>query len=111
VSPGRKLGAKDKKPRGSPVIVASGQERRELREAAREFTDSAIEALVAICKNGQSESARVAAANALLDRGYGKPVQAIDNTIRGTGIDLSGLSDAELERIARGNIGKTESVH
>jgi hypothetical protein len=45
---GRRTGAKDKKPRGSPVIVAPAQERRELREAAREFTDDALKALVKI---------------------------------------------------------------
>jgi hypothetical protein len=39
---GRKRGAKDRKPRGSPVIIAPAQERRELREAAREFSTGAI---------------------------------------------------------------------
>jgi hypothetical protein len=92
--------------------AAPAQERRELREAAREFTDDALQALVSICKNGKTESARVAAANALLDRGYGKPAQTIDSTTRTQqGADLSGLSDVELERIARGSAGESESVH
>jgi hypothetical protein len=104
---GRKPGAKDKRPRGSPVIIAPAQERRELREAAREFTDDALTALVKICRGGQSESARVAAANALLDRGYGKPVQTIDSTVRTQPGELTGITDAELERIAKGSSGGT----
>jgi hypothetical protein len=75
---GRKKGSKDKRPRSSPVIVAPAQEKRELREAAREFTDGALKTLAAICKEGQSETARVSAASALLDRGYGKPGQQVN---------------------------------
>jgi hypothetical protein len=104
---GRKLGAKDKQPRGSPVIIAPGQERRELREAAREFTDDALKALVKICNGGQSESARVSAANALLDRGYGRPVQTIDSTITRKPGEFTGIPDAELERIAKGSDSET----
>ena len=36
-------------------------------------------------KHGESEQARVAAANALLDRGYGKPEQSVDQTVRDAG--------------------------
>jgi hypothetical protein len=39
----------------------SAQEKRELRQAARDFTDDALNTLAEICKNGQSESASVAA--------------------------------------------------
>jgi len=52
--------------------------RRELRQAAREFTGDALTTLAEICKSRQSESARIAAANCLLDRGYGKPVQQVE---------------------------------
>jgi hypothetical protein len=45
----------------------------EIRELARRHTDTAVATLVEICKTGQNESARVTAATALLDRGYGKP--------------------------------------
>jgi hypothetical protein len=106
---GRKKGAKDGKPRGTPpVLIAPAQERRELREAAREFTDDALKALVKICNGGQSESARIAAANALLDRGYGRPVQTIDSTIRRPG-DTTGISDAELENLIREIRGTREA--
>jgi hypothetical protein len=45
----------------------------EIRELARQHTPMALAMLVEICQNGESESARVAAANAILDRGWGKP--------------------------------------
>ena len=48
-----------------------------LRELAREKTETALNTLVQICEGGESEAARVAAANAILDRGYGKPAQAV----------------------------------
>ena len=72
---GRKTGSKDTRPRSSPVIIAPAHEKRELREAARQFTDDALKTLAVICNEGQSEAARVFAACALLDRGYGKPMQ------------------------------------
>lgn len=46
---------------------------KELREAARQYTVQALEVLRDIALSGESEAARVSAANALLDRGYGKP--------------------------------------
>ena len=39
----------------------------------RELTPEAIAALVKVMTKGKSEAARVAAANALLDRGWGRP--------------------------------------
>ena len=45
-----------------------------VRELAREHTAMAVRTQVAITKNAKSPpAARVAAANALLDRGYGRP--------------------------------------
>jgi hypothetical protein len=49
----------------------------EVRELARHHTVAAIEKLVAIMTTGQSEQAQLLAANSLLDRGWGKPTQAI----------------------------------
>jgi Family of unknown function (DUF5681) len=45
----------------------------DLRELARQHTEAALQTLVEIAANGENESARVAAANTLLDRGWGKP--------------------------------------
>jgi hypothetical protein len=90
----------DSKPRSSPIIVAPAQEKRELREAAREYTERALKTLAAICSEGQSEAARVSAACALLDRGYGKPTQQVETGSPG---DFTNMSDAELDaQIAEG---------
>ena len=60
---------------------------------ARQHTSLAIEVLADICGDaGQPAPARVTAASALLDRGWGKPKQ--DFSVEGG--DLSGLSDADI---------------
>ncbi len=58
-----------------------------VRDAAREHTESAIEVLVSIMTNTDAATAaRVAAASAILDRGYGKPTQPIDGDGEGGAI-------------------------
>ena len=47
-----------------------------------------------ICRSGVSERTRLAAAQALLDRGYGRPLQMIDTSILTK--KLSELSPEEL---------------
>jgi hypothetical protein len=48
-------------------------------DAARECTQDAIDTLFAIMKDPKAPAAaRISAATALLDRGYGKPAQAIE---------------------------------
>ena len=50
-----------------------------LRECARAQTEPAIKTLVSVMNNRKSPAAsRVAAACALLDRGYGRPTQSVD---------------------------------
>jgi Family of unknown function (DUF5681) len=57
-------------PGGRPKVVA------EVKELARAHTGEAIETLVSIMSSPKAApAARVSAANALLDRGYGKPPQ------------------------------------
>jgi len=59
-------------PGGRPKVVA------EVRELARAHTGEAVQTLVSIMTNPKcAPAARVSAANALLDRGYGKPPQHI----------------------------------
>ena len=49
-----------------------------IRDLARAHTDAAMRALVEIAQDaGAPPAARVAASTALLDRGWGKPSQAI----------------------------------
>jgi hypothetical protein len=49
-----------------------------LKDLARKYTDDALLTLADIMANdGEPAAARVSAANALLDRGYGKPSQVL----------------------------------
>ncbi|MDI3298260.1 MAG: hypothetical protein QJR08_03720 [Bacillota bacterium] len=58
-------------PGGMPKGVA------EVKALARQWAPRAIETLVDIMLHGQHERARIAAAEALLDRGFGKPTQPL----------------------------------
>lgn len=58
-------------PGGRPKIVA------DIRDLARQHSDTAINTLVNIATDGKAEAARVAAAVALLDRGWGRPTQPL----------------------------------
>ncbi len=52
----------------------------EVKEAARAHTPLAIATLAEVCQSGSSDSARVSAAVALLDRAWGKPEQHVEIT-------------------------------
>jgi len=60
-------------PGGRPKILA------EVREAARDHTTDAIKVFVG-CLEDTNPYVRMAAANFLLDRGWGKPTQTIDGS-------------------------------
>jgi len=49
----------------------------DLSRESRRYAKLALDALVKICKEGMERN-RLTAARELLDRGYGRPVQAID---------------------------------
>ena len=52
----------------------------QIRSLARSHTRSALNILVQIMRNKDATpAARVSAANAILDRGWGKAIQAIEN--------------------------------
>ena len=55
----------------------------DLKSLARGYTEAAVRTLGGISETGESESARVAAAIALLDRGWGKPNQPHDAKVDG----------------------------
>jgi hypothetical protein len=63
---------------GRPAVVA------EVRDLARKQTKPAIRTLTHIMHHGKTDQARVAAASALLDRAWGKPIQAIQTDGVGT---------------------------
>jgi hypothetical protein len=51
----------------------------ELREAAQKHGPEMLEELARLAKTAESEAARVAAANSILDRAYGKPKQSVEH--------------------------------
>ncbi|WP_240233603.1 hypothetical protein [Devosia lacusdianchii] len=82
---------------------ATKQAKATLSELARAYTTTALNVLVSVAQKGESESARVAAANAILDRGYGKPKQSHEVAGPGGGpiptVDLTNMSDDDLNRL------------
>ena len=87
---------------GRPKRPATIEARRifqDVADAARERTQDAIDTLSAIMKDPKAPAAaRVSAAQAILDRGYGKPAQAIEVD---AGPDLTHLSDEDLKTLER----------
>ena len=69
---GRPLGATNK---------VTSELKLNLSELPREHTNDAVDTLVKVMKSGQSDSARIAAATAILNRVYGKPsMTQVDNS-------------------------------
>ena len=66
-------GSKPGERRGGRTAGTPNKATATLKELAREYTAEALEALVNVVRTTDSDSARVQAANAILDRGYGKP--------------------------------------
>ena len=78
----------------------------EIREIARQHTDEAVQVLVNVMNDTKAApAARVGAATALLDRGWGRPAQTITASIEGKeSIDASllGYAGDLLAQIAAG---------
>lgn len=82
-------------PNGRPKIV------REIVELARSHSPEMVATLIEIARSKKAPAqARVAAANSLLDRGYGKPTQSVSVGPKSESYDE--MSDAELAAIAAG---------
>jgi hypothetical protein len=60
------------RPAGTPNRATADMKAR-LSELARQHTQIALDALIDVCENGLNETARISAATAILDRGFGKP--------------------------------------
>jgi hypothetical protein len=87
---GRKPGSKDR---------ATIEQRATLEELAREHTDVALQVLVQVAQASESDAARVSAANAILDRGYGKPKQSTEITGKDGGpIETVDRSDRDIAK-------------
>src|SRR5262245_46216492 len=81
-------------PGGRPKVVG------EVQAFAREYTKEAIETLRDIMRDKKAApAARAVAANSILDRGYGRPSQTINQST--TRPELDGMSDAELKVFIR----------
>ena len=79
-------------PGGRPRIIG------EVQEVARQYTVEAITTLAAIMRDTKAQpAARAMACNSILDRGYGKPPQAVTTTVSGRSIRE--LTDEELTAI------------
>jgi hypothetical protein len=60
------------RPLGSPNKVIP-----EVRLLARAYTEGAVKTLAEIMDRGETDAVRISAANSLLDRGFGRPAQAV----------------------------------
>lgn len=87
-------------PTGRPkLLLADG---RSLKDLAREHTEDAVETLVSVMTDKDApHPARVSAASAILDRGWGKPSQELD-----VGERLGGILEEILERVD----GRTRTI-
>src|SRR3954470_16614773 len=76
----------------------------DLRSLARSHTALSIKVLAGIAQNGQTDAARVAAATALLDRGWGRPPQAH------TGEDGEGDIRVVIRHIVQGTVEERRTL-
>ena len=77
-------------PGGRPAGMA------EVRDLARSYTAIAIEKLAHLVQHAKSEQACIAAASALLDRGWGRPTQPIAGDDDMPAIGINGTAVATL---------------
>jgi hypothetical protein len=89
-------------PGGRPKII------KEIQELARDHCSDALKTLVDIHKNAKaSPAARVSAAVAIIERGYGKPTQTINANVKQ--VDPATLSDSELAALVADDGGEGAS--
>jgi DNA-binding response OmpR family regulator len=91
-------------PGGRPKVIA------EVRDLARQHTRKAIGTLVKVMQSGESDSARVAAANALLDRGFGRPRTDQPVTLDEMDGALADRGRAVLSAMASGRLTPSEAA-
>jgi len=68
------------RPGGGRPKGAKNKRTLEIEAAAKQYAGDALKALIKVAKSGKSEGSRVAAAVALLDRGYGRPRQSLEHS-------------------------------
>lgn len=67
----------------------------EVRELARAYGPAALKELARLATKAESETARVTACNAILDRAYGKAAQPVEHEL-----DVSNLTDEQIAALA-----------
>src|SRR5262249_39682321 len=77
-------------PGGRPAALA------EVKQLARQHTALAIQKIAHIAEQRHSEMAQIAAANALLDRGWGRPTQPVSGDDEMPPVGISGTAVATL---------------
>ena len=91
----------------------------EIREAAQAYTQEALETLADVMRNSKSDAARALAAEKILDRGYGRPTQALEHTGADGGpiqsasaapLDLDLLTDEELHVLQKAMVRVQEQA-
>jgi hypothetical protein len=91
-------------PGGRPKILG------DVQELARQHTPEAIETLAAIMRDKKAPpAARATAANALLDRAYGRPPQTVNAKVSSR--PPREMSDAELLAIAASEAEEAPTQH
>ena len=68
-----------KRPSAGRKPGAVSAAKRDLMDMAKGHAHRALQVLAEIMEKGESDAARVSAANAILDRGYGKPIQGLQH--------------------------------
>lgn len=87
-------------PNGRPKAVSLD----EIRSIARRSSPEMVKVLIDLAKNSESDRAKVAAANAVLDRAYGKPAQMLGDS------DGNSISWMDFLLAARSRIAPTQVV-
>jgi hypothetical protein len=91
-NPAWRKGGVSPNPGGRPAVI------RDLRKAAQGYSAEALETLASVMRDQASPpAAKVAAARELLDRGFGKAVQALDVN---TKVDMGATAAAVLMDLA-----------
>ncbi|UIY28714.1 hypothetical protein LZK73_18460 [Neorhizobium galegae] len=92
-----------KRPGAGRKVGAVSQAKKTLSEMAKVHAEQALMTLVEIAEKGESESARVSAANTILDRAYGKATQSHEHSGPGGApiatVNLTNVSADDLERL------------
>jgi len=74
--------------------VATQALKATLSELAREHTQEAMETVLEVMREGDTDAIRLAAANIILDRGYGRPQAALEVTSAPVAADWDRLQKA-----------------